>query len=70
MTLGEARSELRSIINELKDIENGIRNDFDGIGEEYCADCVSKIAQKYENVLYRLNRVDTNKLADWVTNNT
>lgn len=67
MTLGEARTELRSIISELNTIENGIRNEFDGIGEDYCADCIAAIAQKYENVLSRLNRVDTNRLAEWIT---
>ena len=67
MTLGEARSELRSIINELRYIESGIRSDFNGIGEEYCADCVARIAQKYESVLGRLNRVNSNRLADWAT---
>ncbi len=66
MTLGEARSELRSIINELRDIESGIRSDFDGIGEDYCADCIEKIAQKYDRVLNRLYRVDTNRLAEWI----
>ncbi len=67
MTLGEARSELRSIISELDDIESGILGGFDGIGENYCADCVARIVQKYESVLNRLERVDTNRLADWVT---
>lgn len=65
MTLGEARSELRSIINELRTVENGIRSDFDGIGEDYCADCVAMIARKYESVLRSLNQVDTSKLEDW-----
>lgn len=69
MTLVEARRELRSIISELYDIESGIRNDFVGIGEDYCADCVAKIARKYEGVLGRLNRVDNNRLADWVIKN-
>ena len=48
MTLGEARRELRSIINELWSIENGIRSEFDGIGENYCADCIARISRKYE----------------------
>lgn len=69
MTLGEARSELRSIINELGAIESGIRSDFDGIGEDYCADCVATIARKYEGVLSRLNRVDRSRLADWAIRN-
>lgn len=65
MTLGEARSELRSIINELRDIESGVRSDFNGIGEDLCGDCISKIISKYEGVLRRLNNVDTNKIAEW-----
>ena len=69
MTLGEAKSELRSIINELSDIEYGIRSEFEGIGEEYCADCVARIERKYEDVLRRLNRVDRNRLADWAIGN-
>lgn len=66
MTLNESRNELRSIINELRDIEWGIRHDFSGIGEQLCGDCILKIADKYEGVLHRLNRVNYNRLADWV----
>lgn len=66
MTLNEARRELRSIISELWSVENGIRSEFEGIGEGFCADCVANIAHKYEGVLRRLNNVNTNRLADWV----
>ncbi len=69
MTLSEARRELHSIINELYDIENGIRSEFDGIGEDLCGDCIDKVIVKYERVLYKLNNVDTNRLADWVNGN-
>ncbi len=65
-TLSSCRSELRSIILELRDIESDIRRDFSGIGEDLCANCVGKIADKYEGVLTRLNRVDTNRLAEWI----
>ena len=67
MTLNESRNELRSIINELRDIEWGIRRDFSGIGEQLCGDCVDKIADKYDSVLTRLNRVNYNRLASWIT---
>ena len=67
MTLNESRNELRSIINELRDIEWGIRRDFLGIGEQLCGDCVDKIADKYDSVLTRLNRVNYNRLASWIT---
>lgn len=66
MTLNESRNELRSIINELQDIEWGIRHDFWGIGEQLCGDCVDKIAGKYEGVLSRLNSVNYNRLAAWI----
>ena len=66
MTLNESRNELRSIINELQDIEWGIRHDFCGIGEQLCGNCIDKIAGKYEGVLSRLNNVNYNRLAAWI----
>lgn len=60
-TLDECRSELRSIIRELRDIENGVRRDFTGIGEQLCANCIDKIVDKYNGVLSKLNKVDYNK---------
>lgn len=64
-TLNDCKSELRSIINELRDIEWGIRRDFDGIGQDLCGNCVGKIADKYDGVLNRLNRVNQNRIASW-----
>lgn len=66
MTLNESRKELSSIIQELRDIEWGVRHDFSGIGEQLCGDCIEKIADKYDRVLHRLNRVDSNRLAEWI----
>ena len=66
MNLNECRSELRNIINELRSIETGVRNDFLGVGQEMCANCVGKIADHYDGVLTRLNRVNQNRLADFV----
>lgn len=65
MTLNECKREMRSIINELRDIEYGVRHDFSGIGEQLCGDCIDKIADKYDSVLRRLERVDYNRLASW-----
>lgn len=65
MILYECKKELRSIINELRSIEYGVRHDFSGIGEQLCGDCIDSIADKYEDVLRRLERVDQNRLADW-----
>ena len=66
MTLNESRNELRSIINELQDIEWGIRQDICGIGEQLCGNCIDQIAGKYEGVLSRLNNVNYNRLAAWI----
>jgi hypothetical protein len=38
-----------------------------GIGEQLCGDCIDKIADKYDGVLSRLNRVSYNRLASWIT---
>ena len=65
-TLNECRNELRSIINELRDIEWGVRHDFTGIGQDLCGNCIDKIADKYDGVLTRLNRVNQNRLAEWI----
>jgi hypothetical protein len=67
MTLSECRNELRSIINELRDIEWGVRHDFEGIGQDLCGNCIDKIADKYNGVLSRLNHVNYNRLASWIT---
>ena len=65
-TLNSCRSELRSIINELNAIEDGIRYQFSGIGQENCADCIDSVTRKYQNLLNQLNNVDPNKLADFI----
>lgn len=69
-SLESCRSELRSIIRELRSIESGVRSDFTGIGEDLCANCIDRIADKYEGVLGRLNRVDTNRLASFAQQKT
>lgn len=63
MDLYECREELRSIISEMRSIEDGVRCDFSGIGEDLCADCIEKIASKYDYVLRRLNNVKYNVIA-------
>lgn len=65
-TLSGCRSELSSIIREIRDIESGVRRDFVGVGQDLCGDCIDRVADKYDGVLRRLNSVDTNRLADWV----
>ena len=69
MNLDACRNELRAIIRELRDIERGVRSDFTGIGQDMCSNCVGKIADHYESVLRRLERVNQNRLASWITGN-
>ena len=69
MNLDACRSELRSIIRELRSIEGGVRRDFNGVGQDMCANCVGRIADHYQSVLRRLERVDQNRLASWLTGN-
>ena len=66
-SLSGCRNELRSIIRELRDIEWGVRRDFTGIGEDLCGNCIEKIADKSDGVLNRLNNVNYNRLASWIT---
>ncbi|MCM1059916.1 MAG: hypothetical protein NC452_06445 [Eubacterium sp.] len=65
MTLNECKTEMRSIINELREIEYGVCHEFTGIGEQICGDCIDKIADKYDSVLRRLEHVNYNRLASW-----
>lgn len=65
MTLNECKRELSSIIREIREVENGVRRDFDGIGENLCGNSIDKVADKYDGVLRKLNRVNLNRVAEW-----
>lgn len=65
-TLNSCKQELRSIIRELNSIEQGVRSSFSGIGQDRCADCLKVVINKYQGVLNKLERVDTNRLADFI----
>ncbi len=58
------KCELQNIINELDSIAYGVRRDFSNIGNEQCASCVSKVAEKYRYVKRKLDNIDTNKVTD------
>ena len=60
--LNYVRNELGSIIRELNDISSGMRNNFQGIGSERCADVISNVAVQYHEALRKLNRIDASKL--------
>jgi hypothetical protein len=66
-SLNDCRGELRDIIRELRSIESDVRSGSQGIGQDLCANCIGKVAAKYnDHVLTRLNNVDQNRLADWI----
>ena len=64
ITLQGARDELWAIIQELWSIEHGIRHEFEGIGQQMCADCVLRVADYYRMVFDKLNSVNTNLITD------
>ena len=62
MNLQACRNELRAIITEMQRIEQGIRSDFRGVGQDRCADGVARIIAHYRRVLITLNSVRENIL--------
>lgn len=62
-SLTSCKTELRSIISELKLIEYDVRNNFSGIGQDKCADCINRVISKYEYLLWQLETVDLNAIA-------
>lgn len=62
--LYDIRSELQSIINEMRSIATGVRRDFSGIGSEKCANTISNVVDQYEYVKRKLNNIDTSTVTD------
>ena len=52
------KAEMRSIISELEDISRGVRNDFVGVGNDLCSNCIDRAVSQYYNVLGKLNRIN------------
>jgi hypothetical protein len=66
VNLEECKREMRSIIQELRDIEWDVRHNFTGIGEQLCGDCIDKIADKYDYVSHELSKVNYNFIASLI----
>lgn len=62
--LESIKSELKSIINELENIESGLRRDFVNIGTEKAADCVLKAVNNYKTVKKKLDNINTEAVTD------
>ncbi len=56
--LERCRSQVNAIIRDLNEIEQGIRRDFEGIGENLCANAIGEIREKYEGIRRDLNNMD------------
>lgn len=53
--------EFRSVIAELYDIENGVRRDFTGIGNEKCANSIRQSISQFHAAVQQLNQIDLSK---------
>ncbi len=62
--LESIKTELQSIIDELRDISYGVNRDFDGIGSERCSTSVQNAANHYVDVKSKLNRIDTTAVTE------
>ena len=58
------KNELDSIISELESIENGVKKDFVGIGNEQCAACIDRVLNKYYYVRRCLRNLDTTTVTE------
>ena len=62
--LDSIKRELNLIIRELESISSGVRNDFIGIGNDKCADCINKVLDQYYYVRKKLNNLDTSTVTE------
>ncbi len=56
------KQELNSIIIELEAIENGVRNNFVGIGNDKCANSINTVISNYRRVKRSLDNINTSKV--------
>ncbi len=62
--LSSIQRELNSIISELESISSGVRSNFEGIGNEKCADCIDRALNQYYSVRSRLYNMDTSTVTE------
>ena len=55
------QSELNQIVNELNNISAELKSNFNGIGEDKCANKISEQSRKYKKAISALNNINTNK---------
>ena len=64
-SLNDCRAELNAIITEMDRIEWEVRQGAHNVGEDKCADTVSRINDKFRKAKRKLDSVDLSKLAEW-----
>jgi len=64
MNLDQVEAELRAIVAELRDIAGGVRRDFNGIGQDMCANCIEAVADHYaRRVLPQLSQMERSRIS-------
>lgn len=59
--------ELQTISNTLDDIAEVINNYSNNIGNDVCADCVTRVADKYTIARRKLDNLDTKATSEIIT---
>lgn len=62
--LASIKRELNSIISELESISNGVRQDFVGIGNDQCANCIDRVINQYRYVKRKLDYMNTSTVTE------
>lgn len=58
------KNELQGIIDELYSIAGGVGRDFEGIGNDKCANSIIKTAKQYEIVKQKLNNMNLSAVTE------
>ncbi len=62
--LDSIRKELQAIVIELEDIALGVRANFQGIGNDRCANCIQDVKNQYFKAKRILDNIDITKVTD------
>lgn len=56
------KAELNAVIRELESLSGSVRSDFEGIGNDKCADAVEDVVKQCHTVRGKLDAIDTGRL--------
>ena len=57
-------SEMGSIIKELTDISNCVRNNFKNVGNDLCANCIDRVKGDCDKAKKALGKIDKTKIKE------